>query len=327
MLKIAAIVPTRNRAETLSACIASLLNQTIASDEFEIIIVDNDSTDETKAVVEQASKQSERNIRYILSKEVGLHYARNAGANAASAEILAYTDDDAICDSHWLEALLEAYEHKNVGCAGGKIIIKWDENPPAWLKPYEAYYGKLDYGSACRTLLPHEDIYGGNFSLRKKVLIEAGGFHPDLIGTRSVGDGETGLFRDLVNKGVKVVWVPTAVIWHLQKAKQHGTLKYLKGRFSNQGLEITYAALFDQIPARSSLFAQGIVATAYFCATKSLAALLRLSRSSKSLGYELSASYYRGRATYLLQLIYQRQLREYAFRRNWLEQVQITEHV
>jgi len=104
-------------------------------------------------------------------------------------------------------------------------------------------------------------------------------------------------------------------------------LKYLKGRFWSRGVETAYAEFFDQLPARRSLFVQGIVATAYFCATKSLAALLRLSRSSKSLGYELSASYYRGRATYLLQLIYQRQLREYAFRRNWLEQVQITEHV
>jgi glycosyltransferase involved in cell wall biosynthesis len=320
MLKIAAIVPTRNRAETVSTCIDSLLNQTLPSDEFEIIIVDNSSTDATKAVVERFSKQSGGHVRYILSKEVGSHHARNVGAKAASAEILAYTDDDAICDSHWLEALLEAYEHKDVGCAGGKIIVKWDEKPPDWLKPYEILYGKLDYGSTCRVLLPHEPIFGANYSLRKNVLMEAGGFHPELIGTRRVGDGETGLFCDLISNGVKAVWVPKAVVWHLQKVKYHGTLEYLKGRFKDLGVDLACRELRGQLPVRSSLFARGIAATAYWCAFKSLAEFSQFRNSSKLISRKLSACYYWGRATYLLELIYQDQLRDYVSRRSWLEQ-------
>jgi glucosyl-dolichyl phosphate glucuronosyltransferase len=320
MVRISAIVPTHNGAETLGTCIDSLLNQTLASDEFEIIIVDNSSTDATKAVVEQFSKQSAGHVRYILTKEIGLHYARNAGAKAASAEILAYTDDDAICDNRWLEALLEAYEHKDAGCAGGRIIVKWDEGPPAWLKPYEIFYGKLDYGGTCRALLPHEPIFGANYSLKKNVLIEAGGFHPDLIGTRRVGDGETGLYRDLINNGVKAVWVPKAVVWHLQKAKHHGTLEYLKGRFKDLGVSDAYRELRGQLPARSSLFARGIAATADWCICKSLAEFSRLRRSSKFINHKLSACYYWGKATYLLQLIYQDQLRNYVSRRSWLEQ-------
>lgn len=324
MAKISAIVPTYNRAEALHRCLDSLTQQTLDHDDYEIIIVDNDPTNTANAVANEVAQQTPCSIRYVVVKSVGLHYARNAGANAAEAAILAYTDDDAICGERWLEELLKVYEHDDVGCAGGKIVVKWDKSPPDWLLPYEAFYGSRDLGDKCRKLLPREDVFGANFSIRKKVLFEAGGFHPDSIGSERVGDGEVGLQRELHKSGVQIAWVPNAIVWHIQTVEQNGTLQYLKKRLRDHGAEKMYRGFIETPPSPYAAVASSIKNLTYACVSKVLAAALKIGGGRNWIARELCGMFYQGKATYTLQLLYRKDLRDWLFRDEWLN-VQFTE--
>ena len=193
---IAAIVPTHNRAESLRATLSSLLAQSLEQD-YEILVMDNASTDDIPAVVEEVNRSSSRTVRYIRESLLGLHYARHAGARAARAPILAFTDDDAVCSPDWLRQLLAAFDNPRVGCVGGKILPRWEVNPPRWILRYPGALGLLDRGDAFRELAWPEDIYGGNFSVRREVLFSLGGSNPETFGPRWLGDGETGLLRIL----------------------------------------------------------------------------------------------------------------------------------
>jgi len=132
-MRISVIVPTFSRASLLRNCIESLLRQTRDSTLYEVIIVDNNSSDATRETTHEYVGLPRYNIRYVLEPQQGFQYARNTGAKAAQTAILAYTDDDTICDERWLEALLRTYDDEEIGCAGGKIIVKWDKEPPAWV--------------------------------------------------------------------------------------------------------------------------------------------------------------------------------------------------
>jgi glucosyl-dolichyl phosphate glucuronosyltransferase len=325
MVQVSAIIPTYNRAESLSMSIDSVTRQCLDDDDYEIIVVDDHSTDRTSEVVEEHAKKSTHTIRYIVTKEAGLHHARHVGAIAAKADILAYTDDDAVCHPQWLTELLKAYEHPEVGCAGGKIIVRWDEKPADWVLAYEAFMAKLDYGGPCRILSPPDPIYGVNFSLRKNVLREIGGFHPDLVDGERVGDGETGLCRDLHIRGIKIAWVPAAVVWHLKSARRHGTLKYMKRSFQHLGVSAVYAQVLSKFPSRPLLLARSTKAFASCCTYKSIALLLRRQNAQRWQSRELTSAYYKGIGDYELQLMYRTSFRELAQKRNWFDYAQSIE--
>ena len=112
---VSVIVPTRNHCESLRNTIASLQQLNFPNDRYEIIVIDNNSTDDTRRVVEEGKQQGKKEIIYCKELRVGLHYARHAGAKIAKGDILAYTDDDVICDPDGLQS-----------SRGLMPILKWD---------------------------------------------------------------------------------------------------------------------------------------------------------------------------------------------------------
>ena len=317
-MQISAIVPTFNRADTLRSCIESLLHQTLDPQFYEIVIVDNNSNDTTRDTV-QAYLGQGHNVRYVFEPRQGLHFARHAGAKAAKAEIVAYTDDDAIVDSRWLEELVKAYKYHDIGCAGGKITVQWDMKPPDWLLPYECYYGNIDYGTRCRVLSPHEHVFGANISLRREALFEVGGFHPDFIGSQRVGSGEIGLCVELHKRGIKIAWVPTAQVRHLQTVNLNGNLKYLKKHFANQGVVGAHLQLLNEVPSRYRFAARSLVALARYCEYKALATFFKVKDCHVKLDHELKSSYFLSRSNYELQLAYNKNVRALALSSNRIE--------
>jgi len=137
---ISAIICTHNRDQYLGAAIDSLLSQTI--DNYEIIVVDNASTDTTAAIVKDripaetdAANQSPP-VHYVYESTLGLSVARNRGAEVAKGEILAYLDDDAEASKGWLASLLDVFEkNEKIAIAGGKVTLIWPPSaqPPRWL--------------------------------------------------------------------------------------------------------------------------------------------------------------------------------------------------
>src|SRR6516164_5178448 len=129
-IQISVIVPTRNRSSALASCLASLAQQTLAADAFEVIVVDNGSEDSTKEVVAQAVAAYPRHsIRYLLENVPGLLSGRHRGAMAAAGEILVFIDDDIEASQDWLAALANPYVDEEVHLVGGRSLPTYETAP------------------------------------------------------------------------------------------------------------------------------------------------------------------------------------------------------
>lgn len=317
---ISAIIPTYNRCEYLKGAIISLQRQNLPEEQYEIIVVDNNSTDNTSQVVEECNKNDKKEVVYIKEPNIGLHNARHAGAKIAQGEILAYTDDDVICDPNWLSELIRPYLDQRVACVGGKILPKWEAKPPEWIR-HERYRGGLsllDWGDETKELRT-PDIYGSNFSIRKSVLSEVGGFNPDSFGDIWLGDGETGLLRKVLKAGYKVIYTPEAVVWHVI-SRGRLTIQYFKKRAANQGGCDSYALHYGnrKLGKIRLLFYFNVFAL-YSLACYLLAVKSRLFKKIEDYyKYEVASSNYKSRCLYEIKLIYDNKLRELVKRKDWI---------
>jgi len=239
--RFSVIIPTYNRFEMLVDCLAAVRAQTVPEDAYEIIVVDNASQDATAQIVERLNAQAGKAIKYVYEVQPGLLHARHAGAQVARGDILAFIDDDVIVESDWLAQLSRAYEELNAEAAGGRIRIRWDEEPPGWIAAYQCRLGAIDLGPQMRLLATNETINGGNFSIRRQYLYEVGGFAPGEDCRSSVrGSSEVGLCRRIHARGGHIAWVPDALVWHCQMVAKHATIADLRQRYVSGGIGAAY---------------------------------------------------------------------------------------
>ncbi|MGK7889097.1 MAG: glycosyltransferase family 2 protein [Leptolyngbyaceae cyanobacterium] len=216
--QISAIICTHNRDAYLGAAIDSLLEQDFPGD-YEVIVVDNASTDRTQAVA-QARLPNAR-LRYVYEPVVGLSVARNRGATEATAPILAYLDDDAEATPHWLRSLHHVYQtHEQVAIAGGKVTLIWPNgiSHPAWISdPLAGNLGLYDLGDTFRLIdSPGLTPRGLNYSLRRDFLDQIGGFDVKLgrVGKRLLSNEELHMTQQALQMGWQVAYVPDALVAH-----------------------------------------------------------------------------------------------------------------
>jgi glycosyltransferase involved in cell wall biosynthesis len=217
-IQISAIICTHNRASYLGAAIDSLLAQQLPAAHFEVIVVDNASTDDTRQVVEA---RSDERLRYVYEPVTGLSVARNRGANLAQAEILAYLDDDAVASPHWLAELLAAYQHnEKLAIAGGRVTLLWATNsvPPRWLSAGLAgNLGAYDLGPEPLLIdRPGLTPRGLNYSIRRQFLDQVGGFDPSLgrVGKNLLSNEELHMTELALAQGWQVAYLPAAHVAH-----------------------------------------------------------------------------------------------------------------
>src|SRR5882724_6993780 len=132
---ISVAICTFNRSQYLGAAIESLANQTLDHMLYEVIVVDNNSTDATNQVVEEAVRHhTNLDLRYVNESVQGLSAARNRAAQEAQGDFVAYLDDDAHAEPAWLGATLNAFQTlKPVpACVGGRIYPDWEGGVPDW---------------------------------------------------------------------------------------------------------------------------------------------------------------------------------------------------
>lgn len=248
---LSAIVCTHNREAYLGAAIDSLLNQDCA-DPFEVIVVDNASTDRTADVV--ASRSSHPRLRYIYEPVTGLSVARNTGAQAACGKILAYLDDDAIASPHWLRSLYAAYQgNERLAVAGGRVTLIWPPNtaPPSWLSSGLAgNLGLYDLGSSIVLIQqPGLTPRGLNYSIRKKFLDEVGGFDTNLgrVGKTLLSNEELRMTELAIKSGWQVAYLPDAHVEH-HVAPERLSRSWFLSRSWWQGISECYR---EQLAGRS----------------------------------------------------------------------------
>jgi glycosyltransferase involved in cell wall biosynthesis len=131
---ISVVITTYNRADLLSATLQGLFAQEAAGVRYEIVVVDNNSTDNTRDVVQSFCARGGPVLRYVFEPRQGVSQGRNAGVAAARANIIAFTDDDVVPTPGWVAQIKRAFdEHKHINFLGGKILPEWQSPPPRWL--------------------------------------------------------------------------------------------------------------------------------------------------------------------------------------------------
>lgn len=215
--RISAIICTHNRDTYLGAAIDTLLAQDY--DSYEVIVVDNGSTDTTRAVVE--SRLGDPRLRYVYEGTLGLSTARNRGAETAQGEILAYLDDDAEATPGWLTALDQVYrQDQRVAIAGGKVTLLWPpgQSPPRWLSQDMAgSLGAYDLGDEVLAITQAGLTPRGlNYSIHRTFLGEIGGFDVKLgrVGKNLLSNEELFMTQQALDRGWRVLYVPTALVAH-----------------------------------------------------------------------------------------------------------------
>jgi GT2 family glycosyltransferase len=203
-------------AETLQ----SLLAQE-AHVPYEVVVVDNNSRDETKRTVEALAEVSAGRLRYVFEGAQGQAAARNAGVAVARGEHIAFTDDDVTALPGWLSALAATYEaYPDAWCVGGRIALGLPEARPAWFdstsRMLTGYLSHLDYGSGTIRLQYPYAPYGANVSVTRAALARVGGFDARLgrIGTRLLCSEDVELCLRIHRAGGGVYFCSDAVVVH-----------------------------------------------------------------------------------------------------------------
>lgn len=238
------ILATRNRAALLGEALEGLVRQQTGGQfTYDILVVDNGSTDATAAAVRRAAEGAAVAVDYLYEPQPGKQHALNAAISRARGDILAFTDDDIILSVDWLAQLWRCFEETHTDVIAGRILPRWIDIEPGWdteqIQAHIGTIGCLDFGEARLVLSDHPTRYwmvGGNFALRRELLERYGGFDPRL------GSGEdVELFRRLARHGVSVVYDPAAVLQH-RVPKERVTPAALRRFYENRGWYRAYTS-------------------------------------------------------------------------------------
>jgi glucosyl-dolichyl phosphate glucuronosyltransferase len=186
---ISIVVPTYNRAKLLDGLLYSVCTQIIDKSEYEIIVVDNNSTDSTKNVVERY-KTKFKNIKYVYEAVQGNPNARNKGLEKAKGKYVSYVDDDCKFPATWLSEAKNIMELLSPGVFGGPLYPFYTINKPKWFKDS---YGTYTLGDIS-TILENDFLFGANIFFRRELLVSSIPFNISMgrIGKNRGYGGEMG---------------------------------------------------------------------------------------------------------------------------------------
>ena len=316
-IRFSVIVPTFNRAHLLADALRSICAVEYPSARYEIIVVDNGSSDDTKAVVARFDEGPEHTVRYVLEPQRGYQFACNRGAVVARGELLAYTDDDAEVTPGWLRALDAAYQGPHVGMAGGRVCVKWKTAPPSWVRGFGAF-PELDYGPEPMTLSWPQTIFGANLSIRKELLLHVGGFNPSTsMDEEFVGDGETGLCRKVYAAGWTIAWAPQALVNHVHDGASV-TLRYVQHREAQQARFACYQAYKLRRHSAPELLVRGTIAALRSVRLKAVGSWRWALTHAIDHGSEIRASAHAASAVYYGRLLFSATFRDAVVKDHWL---------
>ncbi|MBU1225206.1 MAG: glycosyltransferase [Gammaproteobacteria bacterium] len=245
------IVCTYSRAESLRDTLRALRAlEAPASLLWEVIVVDNNSGDHTRAVVEDAQRDWPL-LRYEFETQQGLSHARNHGIACARGEVLLFTDDDVLPEPDWLEATLEGLAKYQADACGGYIAPIWESPPPAWLT--ERFYGFLavrtDRSDDYMIAKPSQAPFGANMAFRKSVFDRVGPFDArrGRKGKVLAGGEDIELFERVLAAGLRAVFLGQTRVHHKVEAYRC-TKRYLRRwRYqSSRNLAITKGITGDR---------------------------------------------------------------------------------
>jgi len=247
-MTISVVIATYNRATLLAECLQHLSRQRFCPGD-EVIVVDNDSTDDTARVIADAQDGLAVPLRYLVEKKPGKSNAIAAALQIAKGDVIAFTDDDVDVDPSWVDEIRAVMNDPGIALAGGPVTPRWATPPPEWLRAAVETYGRLaaplgllNYGPESFPLGPRT-VLGANLVVRAEVLRKLGGYAPHLgklRGTLLSGEDhelcmrvQAAGYRAVYRPELRVThWVPTSrmrarysMAWFFWSGITHATLE------------------------------------------------------------------------------------------------------
>ncbi len=220
------IICSYNRASYISDALTSLYCQSAGLNAFEVIIVDNNSTDNTKEVY-TIWRQTNTNGQFTFISETkqGASFARNMGATIAKGEWVCFMDDDAVATPNYVENILKHIQNKPDAVGfGGRIIPKYIPAEPKWMSYYvSSLVGNFDYAPIACAFENGKYPLESNMIVKKTVYDQIGGFNvnlPGVVGTLRIGGEGKELFYKILALGHKIYYDPSICIHHVVEVKK-----------------------------------------------------------------------------------------------------------
>jgi len=221
-LPITFIICTYNRAEYLDNALDSLLSHTPDDFTFELLVIDNNSSDQTHAVVQKYQDITDKDrkaVLYFKETNQGLTYARNRGIREASAPNIVFLDDDIEATASLIPAWTSFFNnHPNALAAGGKIHVKFDELRPNWMSFFLLpLVGRHDLGDSLKKYPANKYPFGGNMGFKKSVFEDVGHFDTDIgkKGKKLYAKGEEKeMFQRIRSISDDIYYIPDAFVYH-----------------------------------------------------------------------------------------------------------------
>ncbi len=225
-MRVTVILCTYNRCLTLTTALESVAqSQMPESVSWEVLVVDNNSKDKTRDVVEEFGRRYPGRFRYLFQPQPGKSHALNSGIHEASGEILAFMDDDVVVDEKWLHNLTAVLQEQEWAGVGGRILPERGFTPPAWISLKDKYalapLAVFDLGTQAGEM--RESPFGTNMAFRREAFSTYGGFRTDLgpqPGSEIQHNEDSEFGSRLLAGGERFWYEPTAIVYHSMPAER-----------------------------------------------------------------------------------------------------------
>jgi len=262
---ISVIICTYNRGRILHETVRSFLDCQSDRIDYELLLVDNNSTDGTREFAEALSDRNPR-VRYIFEPSQGLSYARNCGIRTSLGQTVVFVDDDVYFSPNWLAAINSTFErHIDVACIGGKVVPHFDSGRPKWIDDNLLWiYGVTRYGDHEREIRFPEIPIGCNMAFRRTVFEQIGIFHTSLgrKGKNLLSGEENHFFLRTAKAGLKTIYSPDVQISH-RIPEARTTQEWVSKRYFWEGISEIAMRQADNEPLSRTMLAKQATTTVF----------------------------------------------------------------
>jgi glycosyltransferase involved in cell wall biosynthesis len=239
-IDISVVVCTYNRSLSLQQTLEALGTQTVPTGlRYEIVVVDNNSNDNTRDVIHSFAKKSAVSTQYVFEQRQGQCFARNTGISTSQGTAVAFTDDDVTPETDWIKTIWEGLHQHRADGIGGKVLPRWPTPPPRWITSNRNFlmflslldareFGQIQNDNGVR-------IIGANMAFKRELFTAVGLFDVTLgaVGTKLYRHDETEFVMRTVNAGKKIFYDPKLVVWQNLQQERLTSRYFRKYKFDN----------------------------------------------------------------------------------------------
>jgi glycosyltransferase involved in cell wall biosynthesis len=218
-MRLSVIICTYNRERFIGDTLVSVANQPFPKRDYQIVLVDNNSTDRTAEIVQDFIKTyPDCDVKVVIETNQGHTYARNRGIAESDGDVLLFLDDDVLLDEGYFTNLIQHYRNDStLAASGGRVIVKYEHQRPVWMSRFlEPMLGHHEFGSSVKVYDKNKYPVGCSMVFRSSTFAQTGVFNTDLgrRGTSLGGNDEKDMLFRVHHAGLKIAYLPDVILQH-----------------------------------------------------------------------------------------------------------------